>query len=293
MRPLLVLLALGSGGVVQSGRTIVAERPLASMVSIPAGTFTMGATDEQRKAAVTLCRDELGPKFEKICDAESFAREGPDRTVWLSAFHIDRVEVTVQAYRACVQAGACSPQPLLQPDERFLRPELPITSVTADEAEQYCRWRGARLPTEAEWERAARGRDGRTWPWGNRPSASFSNHGKLAIAGELSPMPYAVLQPDPSDGYTFLAPVGSFPQGASADGVLDLSGNASEWTADYFGEEPPQKLGTVNPRGPREGAMRVVRGGSWRQPRMFQRTTSRDGLPVDTRSSELGFRCAR
>ena len=113
------------------------------------------------------------------------------------------------------------------------------------------------------------------------------------MLGELGPNPYPVLQPDPSDGFAFLAPVGSFPGGASADGVLDLSGNALEWTADVYHEDPPQRLSTVNPHGPPSGSLRVVRGGSWRQPRMFQRTTSRDGLAPESRSPEIGFRCAR
>jgi len=289
-----VALGLGLGLVeAHTGGAVVAERPLQSMVSIPAGTFTMGATEEQRKAAVELCRREVGARNEKLCEGDIFTHELPARTVWVGAFAIDRVEITVGAYRACVRAGACSPQPLTQPDERFLGADLPVTSVTAAEADAFCRWRGARLPTEAEWERAARSRDGRTWPWGNVPSQNASNHGRITVSGELGPTPYPVLQPDATDGFAFLAPVGSFSQGASSDGVLDLSGNASEWTADFYGDDPPQKLASVNPHGPREGAMRVLRGGSWRTPRMFQRTTYRDAMPVDQRSAEVGFRCVR
>jgi formylglycine-generating enzyme required for sulfatase activity len=288
----LVLLILGLVEA-QSGRTVVAERPLESMVAIPGGTFTMGATEEQRKAAAELCRNEFGSLKDKLCEGDAFANEMPARTIWLGRFAIDRVEVTVGAYRSCVHAGVCSPQPITQPDERFLSPELPITSVTAREAEGYCRWRGARLPTEAEWERAARSRDGRTWPWGNVPSQKASNHGKVSILGELSSTPIPMGQPDVSDGFAFLAPVGSYPQGASSDGVLDLAGNVSEWTADWLGDEPPQKQGSVNPHGPREGNLRVIRGGSWRTPRVLQRTTARDAMPADLRSAEVGFRCAR
>jgi len=263
------------------------------MVRIPAGTFRMGASKEVQNAAAQLCQEEIGPANAKGCRVDQFQVEGPERRVFLSAFEIERVEVTVAAYRRCVQAGVCSPQPLLNPDERFGAPDLPVTSVTFAEAERYCSWRGGRLPTEAEWERAARGRDGRTWPWGNVPRPNASNHGRFYTVGELSPTPYIVLQPDPSDGHAFLAPVGSFPEGASVEGVFDLSGNAMEWTADVFQEDPPQLRGSVNPHGPAAGSIRVVRGGSFRQPRMYQRTTFRDAVAADLRSPELGFRCVR
>src|SRR5690242_14075811 len=109
----LMIVALGQAGVIESGRAVVAERPLASMVRIPAGSFAMGLTEEARRGAVSLCKDELGTRADKVCDGDLFDREWPGKNVWLSAFAIDRVEVTVGAYRACVQAGACSPQPLM------------------------------------------------------------------------------------------------------------------------------------------------------------------------------------
>jgi formylglycine-generating enzyme required for sulfatase activity len=290
---LLLLLPLCAGFDAATGRGVVAERPLESMVRIPAGEFLMGATVEAQAAAVHLCREELRPRQGAGCKDDAFVGEGPPKRVFLSEFFIDRVEVTVEAWRRCAQAGACSPEPLLQPDRRFLAPTLPITSVTWDEAARYCAWRGGRLPTEAEWERAARGTDGRTWPWGSEPRGDRSNHGRFYTVGELGPQPEPVLRPDASDGFALLAPVGSFPEGASPEGVLDLAGNAMEWTADVFIEEPPQKASQVNPRGPLIGSTRTVRGGSWRQPRLYQRTTARDAAPPDTRSPEIGFRCAR
>ncbi|HZS39956.1 MAG TPA: SUMF1/EgtB/PvdO family nonheme iron enzyme [Polyangia bacterium] len=293
-RSLLVVLALACAAFdTSTGRTTTAERPLESMVSIPQGTFLMGASPEAQAAAVRLCREELGPRQRPGCSDNAFVMEGPPRVVFLSAFLIDRVEVTVEAYRRCVQGGACSPQPLLQTDARFVQPSLPVTSVTWDEAARYCAWRDARLPSEAEWERAARGRDGRTWPWGNVPRPDLSNHGRFFILGELGPQPVPVVQPDPSDGYALLAPAGSYPEGASPDGVLDLAGNAMEWTADFYQDEGPTTRSTVNPRGPAVGSLRSTRGGSWRQPPLYQRTTARDGAPPDTRSPEIGFRCAR
>src|SRR6476659_965761 len=103
----LMIVALGQTGVIESGRAVVAERPLASMVQIPAGPFPMGLTEEARRGAVALCKDELGARAgERLCEGELFDREWPGKNVWLSAFSIDRVEVTVAAYRVCVQAGA-------------------------------------------------------------------------------------------------------------------------------------------------------------------------------------------
>ena len=295
MRRLLavMLLPLAVGFDASSGRAVVAERPLDAMVFIPAGTFRIGSTPDEVEATVQMCREAIGNRRAELCRRDLFVPEGPDKTVFVSAFHIDRVEVTVAAYRVCVRAGACSPDPLLDQDRRLLAPTLPITSVTWNEATDYCAWRDARLPSEAEWERAARGQDGRPWPWGKAPRTDASNHGRFYLLGELSPSPHSMIQGDPSDGWPLLAPVGSFRSGASPDGVLDMAGNASEWTADSFDDTPPQLRSTVNPRGPRIGPFRVVRGGSWRHPILFQRTTWRDFAPPDLRSPEVGFRCAK
>jgi formylglycine-generating enzyme required for sulfatase activity len=179
------------------------------------------------------------------------------------------------------------------PDARLLAPALPITSVTWGEAAAYCAWRGARLPSEAEWERAARGTQGRVWPWGNEPRTDADNHGRFTRAADLEGSIVALVRPDERDGFALLAPVGSFPHGASLEGVLDLAGNAMEWTADYYGQDPPQKARSVNPRGPAVGALRSLRGGSWRLPPLFTRAAARDGAPPETRSPEIGFRCAR
>ena len=278
---------------VTTGGTARVDRPLEAMLPVAAGAFKMGATREAQNAALEMCKNEIGPKMEQACHTDLFASEGPETSVYLSAFAIDRIEVTVAAYRNCVGAGACSPAPLLQADARFLASNLPITSVTWDEANAYCLWRGARLPSEAEWERAARGLDGRTWPWGNVPRADAANHGRFVGADEMGPMQILRLRPDESDGHAFVAPVGSYPEGASPVGALDLAGNVAEWTADFYSEQPPQSLSTVNPHRTAAGTLRSVRGGSWRHPLLFLRATSRDAAPADSRSPEIGFRCAR
>jgi formylglycine-generating enzyme required for sulfatase activity len=279
--------------VVATGQTARVDRPIETMLPVPAGSFVMGASGEAQRAALHMCLDEIGPRLHQACHADLFASEGPAVAVYLSAYSIDRVEVTVAAYRKCVRAGVCSPGPILQTDSRFVQPELPITNITWDEARSYCTWRGARLPSEAEWERAARGSDGRTWPWGNTPRADAANHGRFMTPEELGNPQVLRVRPDESDGHAFLAPVGSYPGAVSPIGALDLAGNAAEWTNDVYQEEPPQRISTVNPHGPAAGSLRTVRGGSWRHPMLFLRTTARDAAPADARSPEIGFRCAR
>ena len=289
----LALLLTFAAATAPTGGVTVVQRPLESMVPIRGGQFTMGASAEVQAAALELCREEIGARNRVACVRDVVETEGPQRKVYLSPFSIDRVEVTVGAWRACVQAGACSPAPFAVSDPRFLRPSLPITSVTWSEADAYCRWRGARLPTEAEWERAARGIDGRVWPWGNLLKPAVFNHGRFAGPEDAGSDFVALIRPDPSDGATFLAPVGAHPDGASPDGVLDMAGNVMEWTSDFYRPESPQSSSVVNPHGPDAGAMRSLRGGSWRQPPFFARTSYREAAAPDTRSTEIGFRCVR
>jgi formylglycine-generating enzyme required for sulfatase activity len=281
--------------VVVTGHTARVDRPLEAMLPVPGGAFNMGASGEAQRSALRMCLEEIGPRLSQACHADLFASEGPSASVYLSAFAIDRVEVTVAAYRGCVAQGACSPAPLLQPDTRFLQANLPITSVTWDEARTFCAWRGARLPSEAEWERAARGAkdDGRVWPWGNLQRNDAANHGRFIPPEEMGQSQLLHMGSDESDRFAFLAPVGSYPDAASPVGALDLAGNASEWTADVYQEEPPQRASSVNPHGPPVGQLRSIRGGSWRHPMLFLRATSRDAAPPETRSPEIGFRCAR
>ena len=289
----LALLLTIAAATAPTGGVTVVKRPLEAMVPIRGGLFTMGASAELQSAALELCREEIGLRNRVACVRDVVDTEGPQRKVYVSGFSIDRVEVTVGAWRACVQAGDCSPAPLAIADPRFLRPTLPVTSVTWAEADAYCAWRGARLPTEAEWERAARGTDGRVWPWGNLLKPGVFNHGRFAGPEDAGSDFVALIRPDPSDGATFLAPVGAHPDGASPDGVLDMAGNVMEWTSDFYRPESPQSSSVVNPHGPDAGAMRSLRGGSWRQPPFFARTSYREAAAPDTRSTEIGFRCVR
>jgi formylglycine-generating enzyme required for sulfatase activity len=210
--------------------------------------------------------------------------------VFLPAFAIDRTEVTVAAYRSCVRQKACRPAPEVSRDED--KPALPVERVTWSEAAAFCRWRGGRLPSEAEWEKAARGFGRRLWPWGVEWQEGRANHGRSA---RLGPAPTAGGDEetlDDSDGFAGRAPVGSFAAGASPNGVLDLAGNVWEWTSGFFSREPPQTAARLSPRGPLVGDERTIRGGSYRSPTSDLRLTRRVGLSPEERVPGVGFRCA-
>jgi formylglycine-generating enzyme required for sulfatase activity len=251
------------------------------MVKVRGGLFTMGASSELQTAALELCREEIGPRNRVACVRDVVDSEGPQRKVYVSPFSIDRVEVTVAAWRVCIQAGACSPAPLALADGRFLRPNLPVTSVTWSEADRYCAWRGARLPTEAEWERAARGTDGRTYPWGAEPECSRANFGNYQGEGRCPKNPGRPTR------------VGSSQGGAAPTGARDMAGNVWEWVADlydprYYGHSPP-----ADPHGPSRGERRVVRGGACCSMFGLPRAANRLAFPPDYRDDDIGFRCAR
>jgi formylglycine-generating enzyme required for sulfatase activity len=241
--------------------------------------------------------------------ADTLAAMQP-REVHLDAYAIDRLEITVADYRRCVAAGGCKLDPLVAGDERYIRDEWPMVNATWDEAQDYCRWRKARLPTEAEWERAARGTDPlATCPWGELEQPRDFNHGQprayamRQIERQPSTTPLAFFgDPDDSDGAVLLAPPGGYVWGESPTGTRDQAGNVAEWTADTWQHDDRIKGYTGLPSGNpvRDGnphEPRVVRGGSWRQPVFVAKSNLRD--PFNTmyeptrRFSHVGFRCAR
>lgn len=264
------------------GVGVVALRsPASQMIRIAAGVFDMGSTLEEVLDAVAQCaREPLGRR----CREEMFSDELPRRRVRLSGYWLDRTEVTVRDYSRCVALRRCKPVPFDQGGKRFDRPSYPVSLVRHSDAEAYCRFRGGRLPTEAELERAARGPKGRRYPWGNLYNSRAANHGRLGID-----------QTDASDGFAEIAPVGSFPSGRTADGFLDLAGNVAEWAADrYAAGYPPGPA--VNPKGPGIGAGSggyVVRGGHFASAAPWLRSASRASADPETRTPMLGFRCAR
>ena len=236
--------------------------------------------------------------------------ERPAHHVTLSPYCIDIFEVTTDEYRACTERGDCrraSPTNEwngVSASEHKAFDGLcnirdathgrhPINCVDWEMATQYCSSRGARLPTEAEWEFAARGSDGRRYPWGDEaPSPRLLNAcGKECLDWGRRNHVDEVAMYQGGDGWPTTAPVGSFPEGRSKYGVQDLVGNVWEWVADYFGPYDPQPHD--NPRGPTSGRERVIRGGAWNGAYAdWMRPTFRYHDPPETKSYGIGFRCA-
>jgi sulfatase modifying factor 1 len=294
-------LALAAAAAPAAGVRVTANQPAtlrarpAARVTVPAGSFRMGATADDLQLARRLCADELRGggalmlELSPRCGSR-FDGEGPQAEVFVPPFVMDRTEVTTGEYAACVRASGCRPTPELRLEADD--PRLPVERVTWWEAAAYCRFRGGRLPSEAEWEKAARGFGRRTWPWGADWQEGRSNHGR---AERLAPSAAGAGDEDSideSDGFAGRAPVGAFTAGASPYGILDLAGNVWEWTAGYFSREPPQSASHFDPRGPLSGDERAVRGGSYRSPPSDLRLTRRMGVPPGERMAGLGFRCA-
>ena len=232
------------------------------MALIPAGKFLMGSLEKDGEVGSTVGVDEL-----------------PRRSIDLKAYYIDRYEVTALRYKKFLEATGRKPPG----DPRF--PEIypwareggipkefenhPVIYVSWDDARAYCAWAGKRLPSEAEWEKAARGADGRIWPWGNIYDSGKANVQDYQSGGTL--------------------PVGSFPKGVSPYGVYDMAGNVAEWTADWYRAYPGSRLVRSA-----FGKNRVVRGGAFTLPgEPYARSASRNmARDPEKRHRSIGFRCA-
>lgn len=273
---------------VRLDRGVVALKPPAArVIRITGGKFVMGSTALDMQRAVELCAKEpFGVRCRSATDEVGpyIRAEGHAHEVTLSDFGMDAVEVTVAGYARCVASGACLPPSFPAGDARYDQPTFPITHVRWEDGDAYCRWVGGRLPTESEWEHAARGRKGTAFPWGDLYNPRLSNHG--AWADDPS---------DGRDGFVGLAPVGSFPDGATPTGLLDMAGNAAEWVYDFYDRDEEgfgyKRGAQVNPKGaPFAPYGHVVRGGSYRDGAHWTRTSAR--RPSLYPSRELGFRCA-
>jgi formylglycine-generating enzyme len=241
--------------------------PASQAVYLRPLALDLGSTEAEVLAALVRCKREPLPDR---CDETTFDNETPPHHETLGGFWMARTEVTVAEYARCVAVGRCQPAAFEGGGLRFQQPRLPVTLVTFDDAQRYCAFRGGRLPTEAEFERAARGPARRAYPWGNAWHGKLANHGRSGVDTS-----------DASDGFAELAPVGSFPDGATPEGILDLAGNAEEWTADRYAAI----YGSV------PGSERAVRGGSYLSAAPFLRGAARTGKPSETREPTLGFRC--
>lgn len=239
--------------------------------------------------------------------------ERPVHPVTLRAFRIDLTEVTVEDYGTCADAGLCRPMPRtaawpgIRDDERRFfsaacngatpgRRNHPANCVDWNDARSYCAFRGGRLPTEAEWEYAARGRRGQPFPWGDAaPSPALANAVGLEAVTEWARRGRTDAEPlyrDGTDGYADTAPVGTYPQGASPFGVLDMAGNVWEWVEDAYAAS----YADASNRGEAHeapDAARVFRGGGYTSDRVsWLQATNRASAPQTYRSPDIGFRCA-
>ena len=262
-----------------------------TLVYVPSGEFRMGSSPEAIATARALCRAHSPePDVARaVCSHSAFADEAPEHPVALHGFWIDQTEVTNQMYRQCVESGACSPPVALTSmagDVYFSDPAFahyPVIWVRWDQAAAYCRWAGGRLPTEAEWEYAARGPEGRLFPWGN----TFDPH-RLNYCDRRCPL--APKDPAQDDGFAETSPVGHYPSGISWCGALDMGGNVREWVGDWYG---PYAAGAVdNPSGPPSGDFHIPRGGSWLDLADNVRSTNRGANATDYAEHKVGIRCA-
>ena len=281
--------ASAASAPVSPGR-ITATRPTPpAMITVNAGWFRMGSTPKAVRAALARFGSLEGRGKLRKRLLLFLQEEIPQRRMHLSAYRIDRLEVTRGEYARCVKAGRCSAVPAPSKLGAFSRSDAPMVNVTWKQAAAYCRWVGKRLPTEAQWEKAARGPFGRIWPWGARWHERRCNHGAL----------HPVLprfHGSAADGFYWVAPAGSFPFDRSYYGVMDLGGNVAEWVADWYapGWWRQGKAPRHDPRGPKTGRGRLIKGGSWSRLRLLSRPTAkRILLPSQQRSPDVGFRCAR
>jgi formylglycine-generating enzyme required for sulfatase activity len=242
---------LATGQKQSQGKPAAAQPQEGSMAVVPAGEFMMGSptgdSDEQ-----------------------------PAHKVFVDAFSMDVYEVTVGQYAAFLQAKGIDPPSDWKTMNQPAHQKRPIANVDSTDAAAYCKWVGQRLPTEAEWEKAARGTDGRLYPWGNDPPTPLhANFGKTEW-----------------NNHEVLTPIGSFEDGKSPYGIYDMAGNVWEWVSDWYDYNYYKASPSQNPTGPSTGGTKVIRGGAWNSNPRAMRSANRS-LISPTDQGLDGFRCAK
>ena len=223
------------------------------MALVPAGEFTMGSPE--------------GDPDEK-----------PAHKVLINAFFMDKYEVTVKQYAAFLQESGGDRPSEWKTMNKTANQNRPVMGVDWADAARYCKWAGKRLPTEAEWEKAARGTDGRLYPWGNVPPTPLhANYGKKEW-----------------NNHEALVPVGTLEAGKSPYGIYDMAGNVWEWVSDWYDNNYYKQSPSDSPAGPPTGGFKVIRGGSWNTSARNLRAADRYFDPPSFRSQYVpGFRCAK
>jgi len=223
-----------------------------SMAGVPAGEFMMGSPTGD-------------------------ADEQPVHKVYVDAFSMDKYEVTVGQYAVFLQAKGIDPPSDWKTMNQPANQKRPVANVDWADAAEYCKWAGKRLPTEAEWEKAARGTDERLYPWGNdAPTPRHANYGKSG-----------------ANNYGALAPVGTLEAGKSPYGIYDMAGNVWEWVSDWYDNDYYKNSLSQNPTGPSSGESKVLRGGSWGSDPQRLRSARRYFHRSAHRHKDYGFRCAK
>lgn len=290
------------------GNTLTRSADGMVMVYIPAGEFKMGAPGLEWIRWTQSKRELKHVHYRPFV----FLDETPQHVVYLDAFWLDQTEVTVAMFRKFVETTGYI---TTAEREGWGRPwtdgpkELewrkvngadwqhprgpgstaednhPVTQVSWEDAAAYCQWVGGQLPTEAQWEKACRGTDGRMWPWGNKFDGTRVNSCDARC-------PIERWRDDRfDDGYAFTAPIGSFPTGASPYGALDMAGNVWEWVADWYKKDYYHNSPYKNPLGPGSGTFRAMRGGAWYDTDVWMTCTVRHQNPSWYRCEDVGFRC--
>ena len=232
--------------------------PHPEMALIPEGEFVMGSPDEEGKS-----------------------NEHPRHNVYLDAFYIDKYEVSFKNFEDYLASNPKQYPTITGWVDRKARPDMlnkPVFGFQWKRCKNYCEWKGKRLPTEAEWERSAKGVEGRNYPWGDEPPddkrANFGNCCSIQKGSALSP-------------------VGSFEKGKSPEEVFDLGGNVAEWVYDWYDKKYYEKSPYKNPKGPAKGKHHVIRGGAWNSLPVYLRSSSRYGDSDAKDYYGIGCRCAK
>ena len=260
----------------EAGKKIAAERVANwkakdDMVLVPAGEFVMGS--------------------DKKIDRVAYRGELPQRRVYLDAFEIGKYEVTALEYLKFVLATNRNHQLDWRDDGGNFQETMahhPIMHVSWYDADAYCKWAGKRLPTEAEWEKAARGTDGRLFPWGNEYAGpTRANFGRTGLSGPVRDRPERLLL------YPPIISVDKYENAVSPYGLHQTIGNVAEWVADWYDKDYYAIAPERNPKGLEAGTQKAFRGGGWMDSTTTMRVAMRNGTDPNTRINWMGFRCAR